>query len=1170
MTRVRIQVPFPLEGVSRDRAQGDQLPLTTRFGTNVRSVDPVTHRVRGARRSGTRRLVQTNAGGPVQAISSLVLSRNAVSYLALDEPAVEWSRTTPAENWCHAVAVNLAGDVAAVVQPNELTVHNADGERTALVTVPVESVEQARSVAWGIEGELYVGTGTVLRPPYVGRVLRFDPQDGGGFGLTWAVDAGGSVEDLAYRAGRVYVAVNSPMRVGYGDCYTNLSGDLPVRLWRAVAPFPVGRCAVNAGGELFVASVPDTRRPPAVTAGPDPTPALPPYCGVKSQGWLPTDIGLSNPNGTKGLWSWHRADSLTQANAEPVTQWDDASGQGRHLYQSTGLAAPRMATAELCGVNAVRFDGASGLMSAVSPGGEYDTSGLNLLPGYDNGAWLIVMLVQVPPADQLMYLMEHGGDQAVALMINGLSPNADGSNPAASRGQVDGAMRVTTGGIVGAAYDGDSGVAIVSFALGGDDGGVSSLAVNGTVASTWTSNRERMLGQRGFIGHAPSRGGNPMVGSVAEIVVVAFPKTVAYEDERERIEGYLAHKHGLQAVLPSDHPYKDEAPGNASTTATTTTTTAPPSGPRPDQVAYGILSKYAAQAGTLRWRTYGSGIGLGLAVDDSGGVYTLGPAVDDDGLFEDTAFENTGGTIAQPEAGMAWPGVRVGRLADRGGSVSRLEADGAWSATLRGGADSAPSRMVKLGVDAFKALYLPMAPFAGGELVRYLPGGAIDWVMTATSSTGWGLAAVPDVLPVPGGALEVPQFVYVGTTNDPESVHKVSLVLSQVDDGDPRVRHIIAVAGGDVVRLRPGDSPDVVSVAGGAGRADANSRVVQLQPIGPYIFGIDGIRPFYYDPAGNGGDGLAAEWTASKAGRLPDQPILLGEWFGSALLVGRQEPTVLRASAVGDPFDWDHLTARPTARSAWSLATGDLSDVPEPITALIPLSDEVLLIGQVNRMHLLRGHPRSVLRETGDPTGQPGRLVEVSESFGIAFGRPWCFDELGTLYFEGSRGGVYRWLAPPSGAIEPVGDGSLLGEMSQINFAAMTTRLDWHHELQTLHRTIVPVALPEGSVPEPTQPPSSTTTTTTDGGGSSSSSSSSSSSPPATTTAPPATTTTAPPTTTTAPPGTTTTAPGGSTTTAPSGTTTAPGGGSTTSSSPGGVTTQPGQTTTIDGEGPIA
>ena len=40
------------------------------------------------------------------------------------------------------------------------------------------------------------------------------------------------------------------------------------------------------------------------------------------------------------------------------------------------------------------------------------------------------------------------------------------------------------------------------------------------------------------------------------IVLHSAPST----DTRQRIEGYLAHKWGLTANLPSDHPYKNVGP----------------------------------------------------------------------------------------------------------------------------------------------------------------------------------------------------------------------------------------------------------------------------------------------------------------------------------------------------------------------------------------------------------------------------------------------------------------------------------------------------------------------------------------------------------------------------------------------------------------------------------
>jgi hypothetical protein len=59
--------------------------------------------------------------------------------------------------------------------------------------------------------------------------------------------------------------------------------------------------------------------------------------------------------------------------------------------------------------------------------------------------------------------------------------------------------------------------------------------------------------------HIGARFGNSIFydGAIAEIVVL----TTSYSDnERQKLEGYFAHKWGLTADLPNDHPYKTSAP----------------------------------------------------------------------------------------------------------------------------------------------------------------------------------------------------------------------------------------------------------------------------------------------------------------------------------------------------------------------------------------------------------------------------------------------------------------------------------------------------------------------------------------------------------------------------------------------------------------------------------
>ena len=63
-------------------------------------------------------------------------------------------------------------------------------------------------------------------------------------------------------------------------------------------------------------------------------------------------------------------------------------------------------------------------------------------------------------------------------------------------------------------------------------------------------------------------GSAPMAGHLGEMIMVTYsegpddipPSEVLLRSQRLKIEGYLAHKWGLTADLPSDHTYKTDPP----------------------------------------------------------------------------------------------------------------------------------------------------------------------------------------------------------------------------------------------------------------------------------------------------------------------------------------------------------------------------------------------------------------------------------------------------------------------------------------------------------------------------------------------------------------------------------------------------------------------------------
>jgi hypothetical protein len=73
---------------------------------------------------------------------------------------------------------------------------------------------------------------------------------------------------------------------------------------------------------------------------------------------VPTDIA--------GLETWLRADAITgKVDGDPLSQWDDSSGNANHAAQVTGANQPLYKTGILNGLPVVRFDGTDDFMTVA-------------------------------------------------------------------------------------------------------------------------------------------------------------------------------------------------------------------------------------------------------------------------------------------------------------------------------------------------------------------------------------------------------------------------------------------------------------------------------------------------------------------------------------------------------------------------------------------------------------------------------------------------------------------------------------------------------------------------------------------------------------------------------------------------------------------------------------
>jgi hypothetical protein len=243
-------------------------------------------------------------------------------------------------------------------------------------------------------------------------------------------------------------------------------------------------------------------------------------------------LGQLSANGAKGLWTpsslgsvlqfWVDANNTSSItlNGSQVAQWNDLSGNNRHLTQSTGSLQPLYITSGAGSVG-VGMDGIDDVMSSA-------TFTIN------------------QPFTRFLVVTRREANTA-GTIINSISgtPNSPLGNSSTSTTRVvmfGGTANLTSGqdtvngqrSQFGTIYNGAS----------------SELWNNGTSTSGVNIGTNGMNGVR--IG-----GGNPAPYVFHAVIII---NRVPTTDERQRMEGYLAHRYGIQSSLPGGHPFISNPP----------------------------------------------------------------------------------------------------------------------------------------------------------------------------------------------------------------------------------------------------------------------------------------------------------------------------------------------------------------------------------------------------------------------------------------------------------------------------------------------------------------------------------------------------------------------------------------------------------------------------------
>lgn len=275
-----------------------------------------------------------------------------------------------------------------------------------------------------------------------------------------------------------------------------------------------------AGGESFTLEQSTTlyaqwNEPPAVNAGANQAAVL-----SGSIAWSPADISTT---------SWYDASdtaTITESGGG-VSQWNDKSGNGNHATQGTSARRPIFGSKTIGTTQVIDFDAAT-------------TQFLNmpLTDVIGKEVWSVIAIDDYATTYSQL-LLGAGGN--VQIGLNSSSQNLrlwQSSNPYGADSKSSATVPVDTPTVVGWLAHTDT----------------KKFSVNGVLENTGDSyNSGSMTPQ--YIGRGQYA---YLDGAVGEIIITSGTLTT---EDRQRVEGYLAHKWKIAGSLPANHPHKTAAPG---------------------------------------------------------------------------------------------------------------------------------------------------------------------------------------------------------------------------------------------------------------------------------------------------------------------------------------------------------------------------------------------------------------------------------------------------------------------------------------------------------------------------------------------------------------------------------------------------------------------------------
>jgi hypothetical protein len=221
-----------------------------------------------------------------------------------------------------------------------------------------------------------------------------------------------------------------------------------------------------------------------------------------------------------------------------ASQWSDISGNNRHATQATKANQPTYTPNGLNGKPVLTFDGVNDNMAV-----NYNYAG--------NAATLYAVAARLPGGSSEQWVFSSydgmGGSLIAPMWVKGMGTDQWSSFGGNGQVFVSGGAILPTNG--------------QGFMLGIDSSitdAVLNLYTNGDLTAQHPGTvRFNGVGARNFIGAEVDGASRFLSGYVTEIVQIESRISTT---DRQRLEGYLAWKWGLQANLVNNHPFKFSPP----------------------------------------------------------------------------------------------------------------------------------------------------------------------------------------------------------------------------------------------------------------------------------------------------------------------------------------------------------------------------------------------------------------------------------------------------------------------------------------------------------------------------------------------------------------------------------------------------------------------------------